>query len=76
MTFSWIFRMVFVWLWLLVHGGNMATCERVWDMSPGSHAPPGVTFEEWYGSPELMCNELGSSGDHHKILVYCWGPNC
>lgn len=35
--------------------GPPITCDRVWDMPPSSHLPPGKTYEEWYGSFALDC---------------------
>jgi hypothetical protein len=71
-TLSWIFRMVLVWLWVLAHGADPTTCERVWAEDPRSAVPSAKTYEEWYGSPELICDKF----DHRYLVAHCIGPNC
>jgi hypothetical protein len=73
MTLSFVIRMLLVWLLALVQGADVTTCDRLWDMGPDSHLPPGKTYEEWYGSPALLCPTPGSP---HHSFVLCLGPNC
>ncbi len=57
---------------MIYSSAPLASCERVWDMAPLSHLPPGKTYEEWYGSFELDCSE----GDLSHPVLYCYGSNC
>lgn len=70
---SFLIRWVLLWLMVPLRGVNPMTCERVWDMSPSSTLPPGKTYEEWYGSPELLCDKPGSQS--HSFML-CLGSNC
>lgn len=72
MTIGFAIRLGWVWLWLLFHGANVATCERVWDMSPTSSLPAGKSYEQWYGSPMLLCEKTTPN----RWVMYCTGPNC
>jgi len=72
MTLSWALRFVWVWLWMIFHGAQPATCERVYDMDPRSSRSPGKSYEEWYGSPMLIC-ESARTG---RSIAFCLGPNC
>ncbi len=75
MTLSFFLRMLYVWLWMLAHGANPASCDRVWDMSPDRPLPSTSTYEEWYGSPTLVCS-VWSDKEAHHVFGYCIGPNC
>lgn len=57
----------------MLSAGQLVDCDRVWDMAPKSHLPAGKTYEEWYGSFELDCNDLS---DPYHLHFYCYGSNC
>lgn len=52
--------------------GHPLSCDRLWDMSPGSHLPPGKTYEQWYGSYALLC----PAPDWRRAIILCYGSNC
>lgn len=56
-----------------LHLGHPVQCERVWDMPPDSTPRPGDTYEEWYGSFELMCPNPTHDG---RSVIFCYGNNC
>lgn len=70
MSLSWIGRLLLVWAQVVASGIDPLSCERLYDMSPASTLPPGKTYEEWYGSPALLC------GSAHRVRVFCIGSNC
>lgn len=59
--------------YMLSIGQPLSSCERVWDMDPASHPPPGKTYEEWYGSFALMCPNAPHDG---RTVIFCLGSNC
>jgi len=73
MSLSWIARLFWVGMQVLFSGLNPLTCARVYDTPPSSALPRGKTYEEWYGSPELMC-ATGPQQRHWR--VFCIGNNC
>lgn len=67
----------FIQVWLLIARASFAWqalphCERIYDMDPGKPLPPGIGWEEFYGSPAYSCTaKLARYGNY-----FCVGPNC